>query len=166
MVDYGKLIEEEKARRDSILSQAEKRRIREIEVVAFFREVEIEIGKEMAKANLELKKRGSPTITGPFRPNKDQELIELAFGARNPCCVLALVSSDPVVGLSRIHAALMDEKQAVIGQTDFVIEGEVTKLKAYRALVEGFPDHHSEADPAGIAREIVPGIIRGRFVYG
>jgi len=163
MVDYGKLIDEEKARRDSAISVAEARRAREIEVVAFFRNVEIDLGKEMAKANAELKRRGAPTINGPFRPVKDEETIELAFGARNPCCRMTLESTDKSVGLSRIHVELFEESAKKIALTDFVIEGDATNLKAYRALVEGFPDHASEVSSAEIAREIVPGIIRDRF---
>jgi len=70
MVDYAKLLDEERARRDSALANAEAQRRREIELVAFFRSVEIALGQEMAKANQELKRRGAPTIEGPFRPLK------------------------------------------------------------------------------------------------
>ena len=164
MIDYGKLIDEETRRRDSAISMAETQRAREIEVVALFRNVEIDLGKEMARANAELKKRAAPTITGPFRPVKDAETIELAFGKRNPCCRLALQSTDPSIGLSRIHVELLNESGAQIATTDFVIEGEATNLKVYRALVEGFPDRASEISSAEMAREIVPGILRGRFV--
>jgi hypothetical protein len=163
MVDYGKLIDEEKARRDSAISIAEARRAREIEVVALFRNVEIDLGKEMAKANEELKRRGSPTINGPFRPVKDEEKIDLTFGLRKPACRLTLQSTDPQVGLSRIHVELFDESTQQISQTDFVIDGEATNLKAFKALVEGFPDKTAEVSSAEMAREIVPGIIRGRF---
>jgi len=163
MIDYGKLIDEETRRRDSAISMAAAQRAREIEVVALFRNVEIDLGKEMARANEELKKRAAPTITGPFRPIKDGETIELAFGAQNPRCRLSLQNTDPAIGWSRIHVELLNESGAQIAQTDFVIEGEATGLKVYRALVEGFPDRTSEVSPAEVAREIVPGIIRGRF---
>jgi hypothetical protein len=163
VIDYGKLIDEEKMRRDSAISIAEAQRAREIEVVALFRNVEIDLGKEMARANAELKKRAEPTITGPFRPVKDGETIELAFGTRNPCCRLSLQNTDPAIGWSRIHVELLNESGAQIAQTDFVIEGEATNLKVYRALVEGFPDHSAEISSAEVAREIVPGILRGRF---
>lgn len=163
MVDYGKLIDQEKTRHDSAIASVEALRAREIELVALFRNVEIDLGQEMAKANAELKKRGSPQITGPFRPEKDKEKIELAFGTRNPCCRLTLQSTDVQVGLSRIHVELLNEKGELIAQTDFVIEGEATNLKAYKALVEGFPDKASEVSSAEMAKEIVPGIIRGRF---
>jgi hypothetical protein len=33
----------------------------------------------------------------------------------------------------------------------------------YKSLVEGFPDRASEISADEVAREIVPGIIRGRF---
>ena len=82
MVDYAKLIDEEKSRGDSLLSIAATQKRREIEMLAFFKNVEIEIGEEMARANQELTKRDSPTIDGPFRPDKDQEMIELEFGDR------------------------------------------------------------------------------------
>lgn len=68
MPDYGKLIDEEKQRQDSALAAADAHRAREIQMVGFFREVEIELGVEMAKANAELKKRAAPVIFGPFRP--------------------------------------------------------------------------------------------------
>jgi len=163
MVDYGKLIDEEKARHESAIAQAEARLAREIELVAMFRNVEIDLGKEMARANAELKKRGSPQITGPFRPEKDKEKIELAFGARNPCCRITLQSTDVDVGLSRIHVELLSENAKQIAQTDFVIEGDAANLKAYKALVEGFPDKGCEVSTTDIAKEIVPGILRGRF---
>jgi hypothetical protein len=163
MVDYGKLIDEEKARRDSAISLTEARTAKEIEVVALFRNVEIALGEEMVKANEELKKRGSPAINGPFRPVKDEEKIDLTFGLRKPACRLTLQNTDPRVGLSRIHVELFDESTKQIAQTDFVIEGEATNLKAYKALVEGFPDRSTEVSAGEMAREIVPGIIRGRF---
>lgn len=68
MVDYGRLLDEEQARRNSAIANAEAQRKREIELVAFFRSVEIALGEEMAKANQELKRRGAPAIEGPFRP--------------------------------------------------------------------------------------------------
>jgi hypothetical protein len=164
MVDYGKLIVEERARKDSAVAIAEARQAREIEVVALFRNVEIDLGEETAKANEELKEHGSPTIDGPFRPVKDEEKIDLTFGLRKPACRLTLQNTDPLVGLSRIHVELFDETTKQIAQTDFVIECEATNLKAYKALVEGFPDRAAEVNSADMAREIVPGIIRGRFV--
>jgi hypothetical protein len=163
VVDYGKLIEDEKARQDSGIALAEARRAREIEVVALFRNVEIDLGREMARANEELKKRGAPTINGPFRPVKDEEKIDLTFGLRKPACRLTLQNTAPEVGLSRIHVELFDEATKLIAQTDFVIEGEATNLRAYKSLVEGFPDRGSPVDSAEMAAEIVPGIIRGRF---
>ena len=75
MVDYAKLLDEEKARKDSALANAEAQRRREIELLLFFRNVEIALGQEMMKANQELKRRGGPLIEGPFRPFKGEEQI-------------------------------------------------------------------------------------------
>jgi hypothetical protein len=118
----------------------------------------------MAKANEELKKRGAPTIDGPFRPVKDEEKFDLTFGVRKPACRLSLESTSPEVGLSRIHVERFDESTKPIARADFVIEGEAANVKAYQALVEGFPDRAREVITAEMAREIVPGIIGGRFV--
>jgi hypothetical protein len=163
MVDYAKLLDEEKARRDSAVANAEAQRRREIELVAFFRSVEIAVGQEMAKANLELKRRGAPTIAGPFRPVKGEEHIELTFGSRRPACQLTLESLDPLMGLSRLKVELLDEARNVVGRMQYLLEGEEQNVKAYKPLVEGFPDRGSAVPPEEIAQEIVPGIIRGRL---
>lgn len=164
MVDYGKLLDEEKARRDSSLANAEAQRKREIELLAFFRSVEIALGEEMAKANVELKRRGAPKIEGPFRPVKDEESIELTFGVRRPACRLTLESLDPLMGLSRMKVELFDDAQNIGGRMHYLLEGEAANVKAYKPLVEGFPDRGTTHSPNEIAQEIVPGIIRGRFV--
>jgi hypothetical protein len=163
MVDYGKLLDEEKARRDSALANAEAQRRREIELVAFFRSVEIALGQEMAKANQELKRRGAPTIEGPFRPIRGEEQIELTFGAHRPACRLTLESIDPLMGLSRMKVELLDERRNITGRMQYLLEGEADKVKAYKPLVEGFPDRGSLNSPEEIAQELIPGIIRGRF---
>jgi hypothetical protein len=163
MVDYGKLIDEEKAREDSAIAAAEALKKREIDLVSFFRSVEINLGEEMARANVELKKRGAPVIEGPFRPLKDEEKIGLAFGKRRPSCRLTLQSTFAQIGISRIQVELFDETGASIGKKDYVIEGEAGALKAYQSLIEGFPDHNAEVSASEIAQEIVTGIIRGRF---
>jgi hypothetical protein len=163
MPDYGKLIDEEKQKKDSAIAAADARRIREIELVALFREVEIELGMEMAKANAELKKRAAPLIFGPFRPIPNQEKIELAFGLRNPCCRLTLQNTDPLLELAAIRVELIEESGKETARMKFVLEGNRRPLKAYRSLVEGFPDRSTELTPAQIAQEIVCGMIRGRF---
>ena len=163
MVDYAKLVEEERARQGSALAAAEAQERREIDLIGFFRGVEIELGREMVKANQELKKRGSPVIVGPFRPVKDAERIELTFGSRRPCCRVALLRIDMSAGLASIQAELLDDREKTIAQTQFIIEGEGSALRAYRPLVEGVPDRAAEVTASEIAQEIVPGIIRGHF---
>ena len=163
MVDYGRLIDEEESRQDSALANLEAQNKREIELVAFFRNVEIALGKEMAKANQELKRRGVPTIGGPFRPDKGEELIELTFGNRRPCCRLKLESIAKEVGLSRISVELLNDANALTHRVHYLLEGADVNVKAYRPLVEDFPDKGAECTDAEIAQEIVPGILRGRF---
>jgi hypothetical protein len=167
MVDYGKLLDEERARRESAIANAEAQRRREIELVAFFRSVEIAVGEEMAKANGELKRRGVPQIEGPFRPGKvgnaGEEQIELTFGVRRPACRLTLESIARQMGLSRMKVELLDDGHQVTGRMHYLLEGEAADVKAYKPLVEGFPDRGSVLSPEEIAQEIVPGIIRGRF---
>jgi hypothetical protein len=163
MVDYAKLIDEEKARQDSAIARVEALKKRDLDLLSFFRRVEIDLGEEIAKANEELKKRGVPTILGPQRPEKNDRQIEYQLGSRKPCCRLSLESTAAEVGLSRIHSELFNEEGVVIGQTDYVIEGEAQNLKTYKSLVEGFPDHTAQVGSKEIAQEIVPGIIRGRF---
>ena len=109
MVDYAKLQDEEKARRNSAIANAEAQ-------VAFCRTVEIALGHEMAKANQELKRRGASKIEGPFRPVKGEEQIELTFGTRRPVCRLTLESIDPLLGLSRLKVELLDEARNVAGR--------------------------------------------------
>ena len=46
----------------------------------------------------------------------------------------------------------------------FLLEGQEENVRAFKPLVEGFPDRGSVSSPEEIAQEIVPGIIRGRFV--
>jgi hypothetical protein len=162
MIDYAKLIDEEKSRDDSLLSIAATQRRREVEMTAFFKDVEIAIGEEMARANQELMKRGSPTIDGPFRPDKDQEMIELEFGTRSPCCRLTLQTAKEM-GLARIQVELFDDSESSMSRAEFVIEEEASGVRAYRPLVAGFPDKAAELTAAEIAQKIVPGIIRGRF---
>ena len=164
MVDYAKLLDEEKARKDSALANAEAQRRREIELLLFFRNVEIALGQEMMKANQELKRRGGPLIEGPFRPLKGEEQIELTFGGRRPACRLTLESLNPVMGLSRIKAELLDSQGGLAGRMQFLLEGQEENVRAFKPLVEGFPDRGSVSSPEEIAQEIVPGIIRGRFV--
>ena len=164
MIDYGKLLDEEQARRNSAIANAEAQRKREIELVAFFRSVEIALGVEMAKANQELKRRGAPGIEGPFRPVKGEEQIELTFGIRRPACRLTLESIDPLMGLSRMKVELLDDARNTVSRMHYLLEGEATNVKACKPLVEGFPDRGAIMSPEEIAQEIVPGIIRGRFV--
>jgi hypothetical protein len=167
MVDYAKLLDEEKARRDSALANAEAQRRREIELVAFFRSVEIALGMEMAKANQELKRRGAPVIEGPIRPGRiggSVEQIDLVFGNRKPACRLTLESIARQMGLSRMKVELMDDSHQVTGRIQYLLEGESADVRAYKPLIEGFPDRGSACSPEEIAQEIVPGIIRGRFV--
>jgi hypothetical protein len=84
MVDYAKLIEEEKERKDSAISLSELQKKKDVELPVLFRSVEIALGEELAQANEELKRRGAATITGPFRPFIGEERLELGFGSRNP----------------------------------------------------------------------------------
>jgi|SRR5580658_6545150 hypothetical protein len=163
MVDYGKLIDEEKTRRDSALSFVEAKGKKDAELKDYFAVIENDLGKEVAAVNQELEKRGSPTISGPLHALSSEEKTELAFGTRNPACRLTLQSTQPKVGLSRIHVELFDEDGVQIGQTDFVIEGEAANLKTYKSLVEGFPDYANQVGPEEIAQGIVAGILRGRF---
>ncbi|HEY1983821.1 MAG TPA: hypothetical protein VGG85_00345 [Terracidiphilus sp.] len=164
MVDYAKLLDEENARRDSAIANAQARRKREIELVAFFRNVEIALGEEMAKANQELKRRGAPTIEGPFRPAKNEEQVELSFGVRKPACRLILGSTAPQMGLSKLSVELLNQSGEVSCRMHYLLEGEAVDVKAYKPLVEGFPDRGAAHSPEEIAQEITPGIIRGRFV--
>jgi len=163
MVDYGKLIDEEKRQKDSAVSMIAAEKAREIELLAWFRNVEIDLGEETAKANEALKKRGVTEIVGPFHARDRQDRIELAFGNRNPACWLTLESAPEAAKLSRIHVELFDDVGKSLGLKDYVIEGEATSLAAYKALVEGFPDHAAPVTTPEIAQEIVPAIIRGRF---
>jgi hypothetical protein len=163
MVDYAKLVGEEKARQDSALSVAEIQKGRETDLVTLFRNVEIALGEEVAKANVELSKRQAPTISGPFRPVIGEERIELALGTVDPCCRMTFQSTAAQVGLSRIVVELFGDTSASIARTEYVTEDQVLPLKVYKSLVEGFPDRDAEMTPAEIAQEIVPGIIRGRF---
>jgi hypothetical protein len=162
-VDYGKLIDDERGHHGSAIAAVEAQKRRELDLIAFFRDVEIELGREMAKANSELKKRGSPLIAGPFRPVSGEERFEITFGARWPCCRLTLQGIEITVGLASIQAELLDNWGKTVSRIQYVIEGEGQKLRAYRPLVEGVPDHASEVSSSEIAQEVVPGIIRGRF---
>jgi hypothetical protein len=163
MVDYAKIVGEEKAHPDSTLSAAEIQKRRETDLVALFRDIETALGEEVAKANVELKKRDAPTISGPFRPVIGEERIELALGTVDPCCRLTFQSTAAQVALSRIVVELFGDTGASIAHTEYVTEDQVLPLKVYKSLVEGFPDRDAEMTPAAIAQEIVPGIIRGQF---
>jgi hypothetical protein len=163
MVDYAKLVEEEKARQDSTLSSAEIQKRRETDLVALLREIEIALGEEVTKANEELTKSGAPTISGPFRPTIGEERIELALGTIDPICRVTFQSTSPQVGLSRIVVELFDEKGTSIAHTDYVTDDQASPLKLYKSLVEGFPDRDAEITPSAVAQEIVPGIIRGKI---
>jgi len=106
-------------------------------------------------------------IEGPFRPGKAgnarDEQIELTFGSRRPACRLTLESIARQMGLSRMKVELLDDAHQVSGRMHYLLEGEAADVKAYKPLVEGFPDRGSVLSPEEIAQEIVPGIIRGRF---
>lgn len=163
MVDYAKLIQEESARKDSAISTAEAQWKLEIDLLSFFRTVEIALGEEMAKVNQELRKRAAPTISGPFRPVKDEEKLELAFGTRRPCCRLSLQGTVVHSRSSRIVVELFDDLGRGLGKAEYVIDAESPNKKAYRSLIEGFPDRTAELTASEIAQEIIAGIIRGRF---
>jgi hypothetical protein len=163
MVDYAKLAEEEKARQEAAHAAAEAERLRQKALRDFFDSVETHLSDEINKANEELSKRGDPTFSRPQRPFKNEERIDIAYGTRSPCCKLILQTTDVEVGLSRIVVELFGDSEDEIGRTEFVLEGEALDLKAYKSLVEGFPDHSVEVTSAEIAQQIVPGIIRGHF---
>jgi hypothetical protein len=163
MVDYSKLIDEEKARQDSAIAKVEAHKERAQDLHSFFSQVQADIGNEIAKANEELEKRGVPTIEGPYKTEGHDDQIEYNLESRKPCCRLTLESTSAEVGLSRIHTELIDEEGKVIGLTDYVIQGEAQDLKTYKSLVEGFPDHAAQLGSMEIAQEIVAGIISGRF---
>lgn len=163
MVDYGKLIDEEKGRRDSALSFIESKARKDSELESYFAKIADDLAMEVSTANKELQMRGSPVISGPTRGLTTEDRLELAFGSRNPACRLTLQSTTPSIGLSRIHVELFDEDGGVIAQTDFVIEGEAGALMTYKSLIEGFPDHAKQVGSPEIAEEIVAGIIRGKF---
>jgi len=163
MVDYAKLVGEEKARQDSTLSAVEIQQRRETDLVALFREIETALGEEVTKANEELNKSSAPTISGPFRPVIGEERIELALGTIDPCCRVTFQSTNTQVALSRIIAELFSETGASTARVEFVTDDQASPLKAYKSLVEGFPDKDEEVTPSEIAQEIVPGIIRGNF---
>jgi hypothetical protein len=76
---------------------------------------------------------------------------------------LTFQSADPQIALSRIIVELFDETGASIARTEYVTDDQTSPLKAYKSLVEGFPDRNAEITPTAIAQEIVPGIIRGNF---
>jgi hypothetical protein len=163
MVDYAKLVEEEKARQDSTLSAAEIQKRRETDLVALFRDIETALGEEVTKANEELSKTGAPTISGPFRPVIGEERIELALGPVDPACRLTIQSTTTHIALSRIVVELFGETGVLVAKTEYVTQDEVLPLKVYKSLVEGFPDKDEEITPSVIAQQIVPGIIRGNF---
>ena len=163
MVDYSKLVGEEEARQDSALSAAEIQKRRDTFLVAQLKDIETALGGEVTKANEELSKRNAPTISGPFRPVIGEERIELALGTIDPCCRVTFQSTNPQVALSRIIAELFNETGASIAHTEFVTDDQASPFKAYKSLVEGFPDRNSEIAASAIAQEIVPGIIRGNF---
>jgi hypothetical protein len=117
----------------------------------------------VARANVELSKRGAPTISGPFRPVIGEERIELALGTVDPCCRMTFQSTTAQIALSRIVVELFGDTAASIARTEYVTEDQVLPLRIYKTLIEGFPDRGAEMTPAAIAQEIVPGIIRGRF---
>ena len=54
--------------------------------------------------------------------------------------------------------------QRIATALQFLLEGQEENVRAFKPLVEGFPDRGSVSSPEEIAQEIVPGIIRGRFV--
>jgi hypothetical protein len=54
MVDYGKLIDEEKTRRDSALSFVEAKGKKDAELKDYFAVIENDLGKEVAAVNQEL----------------------------------------------------------------------------------------------------------------
>jgi hypothetical protein len=161
MVDYAKLAEEEKARLDAANAAAEAEQKLKKAVLDFFSSIETHLGEETAKANEELGKRGDPVFSAPQRSN--EQTIELAYGARNPCCKLTLQAAEAEVGLTRILVELLDDSGKTAAQSDYVLEEKGPELKVYKSLVEGFPDHDAEISSAEIAQEIVPGIIRGHF---
>jgi hypothetical protein len=163
MVDYAKLAAEERARQDSADSVAEAQGKLETELLDFFKSVETHLDEEMGKANQELEKRGDPVFSGPSRPFRGENRIDLAYGTRSPCSKLTLQTNVAEVGLSRILVELLDDAGDVIAQTEYVLETEESALKAYKPLVEGFPDRAAEVTSAEIAQEIVSGMIRGRF---
>ena len=121
MVDYAKLIDEEKARQDSAIAKVEAHKERDQDLHSFFSRVETDLGSEIAKANEELTKRGVPTIEGPYTREGHDDQIEYNLESRKPCCRLSLESTSAEIGLSRIHSELFDEEGKVIGQTDYVI---------------------------------------------
>jgi hypothetical protein len=163
MVDYAKLAAEEKERQVSANSAAEAERSRETALLDFFKSVETSLGEEVDKANQELGKRGDPVFSGPERPFKDENRIDLAYGTRSPCCKLTLQTNIAEVDLSRILVELLGDSGDVIGRTEYVIDEKEASLKAYKSLVEGFPDRSTEVTSAEIAQQIVPGVIRGHF---
>jgi hypothetical protein len=163
MVDYAKLVGEEKARQDSTLSAAEIQKRRETDLVALFQDIELALGAEVTKANVELNASGSPTISGPVRPVIGEERIELVLGSVDPSCRVIFQSTNAQVALSRIVVELFDDAGASVARREYVTDDQASPLKVYKSLVEGFPDRDSEITPSAIAQEVVPGIIRGRF---
>jgi hypothetical protein len=162
VVDYAKLAEEEKERQDAAHAAAEAEHSRQKTLLDFFDSVETHLSEEISKANQELGKRGDPTFSGPNRSSNGEERIDLAYGSRNPACKLTLQTTAEL-GLSRILVELLSDTGDMVGSTDYVMEQEGLELRAYKSLVEGFPDHASAVTSAEIAQQIVPGIIRGRF---
>jgi hypothetical protein len=163
VVDYAKIVGEERAREDSTLTAAEVQKRREVELLALFRDVERGLGEEVIEANAELSEQGAPTITGPFRPVIGEERIEFALGTVDPVCRVRLESTTAQVGLSRIVVELIDSAGVSTAQKDYITEDQVLPLKIYKSLVEGFPDRSTVVTPGAIAEEVVPAIIRGRF---
>src|ERR1700722_4449672 len=110
MVDYAKLIDEEKAKQESAIAKVEAHREKHQDLQSFFKRVENDLGEEIAKANAELTTRGAPTIEGPYTREGQADQIEYNLGSRKPCCRITLESTSAEVGLSRFHTELFDEE--------------------------------------------------------
>lgn len=157
MVDYEKIAEEAKMRRDAATLPKVRRNQLEVNSKAFFQRVSVHLDEEMKKANVALRKRKVDTIARNRLPNFE-DVVFLAIGTEALC----RVGLDLNTRIPRITAVIIGPPhRAEIARREYMLAMDALGQEMPNTGRAGWPN--LGASSKEIAQQIIAGIVGGRF---
>ena len=161
MVDYAKLADKAKANQDLARGPSTsytEAQTQQVDPGVFYGKVKAHLADEINKANLELAKRGVPTLDRSFLPSFSGKFC-FTFGFS----LLCAVELEAYPERCRIKATISGPPNGnEIGRREYLFNGPVSEHQTYRAE-EGVGVIVTGLKPDEIAVDVVSSILSGEF---